>query len=220
MSAADTIYMPWTKITDPPETTPVQDTKVFTRVSSLKPPDNGKTKMQQEASWLMTLPNVRMKGKGIKAILDVGEKTMMDDYISRSPFFMGTAGMLEKQEAHQKALYSKRYFTNPEFLLSRVNDNQTVRDAEDPNSIDKTFMTDPGLAVFDYDGPPGQQDQVGLVKGANHGYLTRRDRFFVPERNPLLESKKDKLKENIMKARTGRRFKSRRTRGTQTGTTL
>jgi hypothetical protein len=101
--------------------------------------------------------------------------------MSTSKFYGGVEDDLKKAETKEKRHYANPYWTNPEFLLSKANDKEQEEGIEDPNSIAKNVFVDPGRADFDYEGPEGQKDQVGIVKDSNMSFAGRRDRFFIPQ---------------------------------------
>jgi hypothetical protein len=204
MSAtAQRFYQPWTKPVVPPNTAlyapdaprPGLNNRLLLSMPNVSTanasPAHGKNETRSEAmdaNWLRKFPNVRYQGQGARQNIDnltmLGKRLRLESYMSTSKFYGGVEADLKKTEKAEKAHYSNPYWNNPEFLLSKANDREQEAGIEDPNSIAKNVFTDAGRADFDYEGPEGQKDQVGIVKSANASFANRRDRFFIPPQDP------------------------------------
>ena len=131
----------------------------------------------------MTLQNIKYKNMSQKAS---NEKLMRNMYdhtmvaqLNKNPTFSKP----DDGEKQNRSATVSLELKNPEFILSKKNDLEAEKALENPNSIAKPWMTDPGTGRFDYDAP--EADNVKMVIDANASYVDRRDRFFVPPQQGL-----------------------------------
>jgi hypothetical protein len=104
----------------------------------------------------MTLQNIKYKNMSQKAS---NEKLMRNMYdhtmvaqLNKNPTFSKP----DDGEKQNRSATVSLELKNPEFILSKKNDLEAERALENPNSIAKPWMTDPGTGRFDYDAPEAE----------------------------------------------------------------
>ena len=87
---------------------------------------------------------------------------------------------LDDMEEENKRAYDASYIDNPQHVADKRAFEEAEARVANKNSILKAVMTDPGLALLDYENK--EPDQVDLLRKSNQSFVSSRDKYFIPPR--------------------------------------
>ena len=87
---------------------------------------------------------------------------------------------LDDMENENKKAYDSSYIDNPQHVADKRAFEEAEARIANKNSILKAVMTDPGLALLDYENK--EPDQINLLRKSNQSFVSSRDKYFIPPR--------------------------------------